>query len=241
VKVVIFCGGLGTRIREASEALPKPLVSVGSRPILWHIMRYYAHWGHKEFILCLGYKGEAIEAYFDREARERGWRVTCVHTGLDACIGERLQSTRPYVQNETTFLANYADGLSDFPMPMLIDRLVASDYVGAFVTVRPSVTCHFVQTEDDGTVTAITPPERTPLRINGGYFVFRPTIFDYMRPGEDLVNEPFARLAKERKLLAHPYDGFWKNMDTFKDKQALDELHARGAAPWRVWGPQDEG
>jgi glucose-1-phosphate cytidylyltransferase len=235
VKVVLFCGGLGMRIRAASEAVPKPLVTVGARPILWHIMRYYAHWGHDEFILCLGYQGEAIERYFAGEGREPGWRVTCVQTGLDACIGERLRSVRRYVEGEAAFLANYADGLSDFPLPSLIDRLVASDKIAAFLSVRPSLTCHFVEAGEDGTVTAITPPERAPLRINGGYFVFRPTIFDYLHAGEDLVAEPFRRLTEARKLLAHAYDGFWKNMDTFKDKQALDELHANGSAPWQVW------
>jgi len=239
VKVVLFCGGLGMRIRAASEAVPKPLVTVGPRPILWHIMRYYAHFGHDEFVLCLGYKGDTIEAYLNGEAREPGWRVTCVQTGLNASIGQRLRSVRRHVDGETAFLANYADGLSDFPLPALIDRLVASDKIGAFLSVRPSLTCHFVEAGEDGTVTAITPPERAPLRINGGYFVFRREIFDYLREGEDLVAEPFRRLTDARKLLAHSYDGFWKNMDTYKDKQALDELHAAGAAPWQVWTGSD--
>ena len=239
MKVVLFCGGLGMRIRAASEAVPKPLVTVGPRPILWHIMRYYAHWGHDEFVLCLGYKGDTIEAYVNGEGLEPGWRVTCVHTGLQASIGERLLSVRRHVDGDATFLANYADGLSDFPLPTLVDRLVASDKVGAFLSVRPSLTCHFVEAGQDGTVTAITPPEQTPLRINGGYFVFRSAIFDYLRPGEDLVAEPFRRLTAERKLLAHSYDGFWKNMDTYKDKQALDELHAAGSAPWQVWTESD--
>jgi glucose-1-phosphate cytidylyltransferase len=239
VKVVLFCGGLGMRIRAASEAVPKPLVTVGPRPILWHIMRYYAHWGHDEFVLCLGYKGDTIEAYLNGEGREPGWRVTCVQTGLHASIGERLRSVRRHVDGDAAFLANYADGLSDFPLPALIDRLVAGDKVGAFLSVRPSLTCHFVEAGEDGTVTAITPPERARLRINGGYFVFRREIFDYMREGEDLVAEPFRRLTDARKLLAHSYDGFWKNMDTYKDKQALDELHAAGAAPWQVWTESD--
>jgi glucose-1-phosphate cytidylyltransferase len=239
MKVVLFCGGLGMRIRAASDAVPKPLVTVGARPILWHLMRYYAHWGHRQFVLCLGYKGDAIEAYLDREGCEPGWRVTCVQTGLQASIGERLRSVRRHVDGDAAFLANYADGLSDFPMPTLIDRLTTSDKIGAFLSVRPSLTCHFVEAGEDGTVTAITPPEHAPLRINGGYFVFRTTIFDYLREGEDLVAEPFRRLTDARKLLAHPYDGFWKNMDTFKDKQALDELHATGSAPWQVWAEND--
>jgi len=202
-------------------------------------MRYYAHWGHDEFILCLGYKGDAIEAYLSGEGREPGWRITCVQTGLDASIGERLRSVRRFVEGEPAFLANYADGLSDFPLPLLIERLVASDKVGGFLSVRPSLTCHFVEAGQDGTVTAITPPERAPLRINGGYFVFRTAIFDYLHAGEDLVGEPFRRLTDARKLLAHTYDGFWKNMDTFKDKQVLDELLATGSAPWQVWDGTD--
>jgi glucose-1-phosphate cytidylyltransferase len=239
MKVVLFCGGLGMRLRDYSESIPKPMVQVGYRPILWHIMRYYAHWGHDEFVLCLGYKGDTIEAYLNGEGREPGWRVTCVQTGLHASIGERLRSVRRHVDGDAAFLANYADGLSDFPLPALIDRLVAGDKVGAFLSVRPSLTCHFVEAGEDGTVTAITPPERARLRINGGYFVFRREIFDYMREGEDLVAEPFRRLTDARKLLAHSYDGFWKNMDTYKDKQALDELHAAGAAPWQVWTESD--
>jgi glucose-1-phosphate cytidylyltransferase len=226
------------RIRAASDAVPKPLVTVGPRPILWHLMRYYEHWGHTEFVLCLGYMGDAIRTYLEGDGCEPGWRVTCVQTGLNASIGERLRSVRRHVE-DAAFLANYADGLSDFPLPTLIDRVATSDKVAAFLSVRPSLTCHFVEAAEDGTVTAITPPERAPLRINGGYFVFRPDIFDYLREGEDLVAEPFRRLTAARKLLAHSYDGFWKNMDTYKDKQALDELYGNGLAPWQVWTGND--
>lgn len=235
MKVVLFCGGLGLRMRDASIMVPKPLVTVGDRPILWHVMQYYAHYGHRDFVLCLGHNAEAFEDYFRTAPDIGGWRVTLADTGASSSIGERLALVRPHVAGEDIFLANYADGLTDLRLPDLIDAFTASDKVGAFVCVRPSLSYHFVRTRADGTVIELAESERIDLRVNGGYFVFRREIFDAIRSGEDLVDGPFQRLIASGALLGYHHDGFWKNMDTFKDKQSLDELHATGAAPWEVW------
>ncbi|MBX6362391.1 MAG: glucose-1-phosphate cytidylyltransferase [Gemmatimonadetes bacterium] len=256
MKVVLFCGGMGMRLREHAESLPKPLVAIGSRPILWHVMKYYAHYGHKDFILCLGYKSALIKDYFLRynEATSndfvlsdggrnvqllgtdiQDWRITCVETGLTANIGQRLAAVRKYLDGEDVFLANYADGLTDYPLPEMIDHFLASGKIGAFLCVRPTQSFHVVWLDDDDTVTGIQHLARSGLFVNGGYFIFRRQIFDYLRDGEELVEEPFGRLIAERQLAAYRHDGFWMPMDTFKDKQLLEDMYARGAAPWEVW------
>lgn len=256
MKVVLFCGGQGLRIREDAQGTPKPMVTVGYRPILWHIMRSYAHYGHKDFVLCLGYRGDVIKNYFlhYEEALSndfvmtgaRGtvdllrtdiadWRITFVDTGLNANIGQRLKAVQRYLAGEETFLANYSDGLTDLPLPDMVERFNATDAVGAFVAVKPSGSFHVVQHDDSGRVTSIGQVGESALRINGGYFVFRRTIFDYLDAGDDLVDAPFQRLIAEGKLLAYPYDGFWACMDTFKERQLLEDLYATGQAPWMVW------
>jgi len=236
MKVVLFCGGRGMRLRGVYDDIPKPLVEVGGRPILWHIMRYYAHHGHADFVLCLGYKGALIETYFRNGAPEvNGWRITFADTGADSSIGERLYAAKSYVDGETMFLANYADGLTDLPLGSVIDAFRATDKIGAFLCVRPSLSYHFVKTGSDGTVTEIAEARDVDLRVNGGYFTFRKEIFNHLRAGEDLIGKPFQRLVDCGALQGYPYDGFWKNMDTFKDKQALDELCTSGRAPWELW------
>jgi glucose-1-phosphate cytidylyltransferase len=256
MKVVLFCGGQGLRMRSGVDDVPKPMVTLGTRPILWHLMKYYAHWGHTDFILCLGYKGTTIKNFFatyqewisndfvlsnggrSMELLQRDtddWRVTLIDTGLDASIGERLLAVRPLLENEPMFLANYSDGLTDCPLPAVIDRLDHTGAVGSFMIVRPNISLHFVNLGPTGLVTGVVDAEQAGSWINAGFFAFRPEIFDYMRPGEDLVLEPFERLINEGKLAAVPYDGFWRCCDTFKDYQTLENLHARGPAPWEVW------
>lgn len=259
MKVVLFCGGLGMRLRDYSESVPKPMVSVGYRPILWHVMRYYAHFGHKDFILCLGYKADTIKQYFlrydetisnDFVMSEGGrkvdlvssdiddWKITFVDTGLTSNIGTRLAAVRPYLESEDMFLANYSDGVSDLPLPTMIDYFRGQDAVACFAGVAPTQSFHLVSVEDGGRVRSIRHVKDVGMRINGGFFVFRKQIFDWMRPGEELVEEPFQRLAAAGKLLAYPYDGFWACMDTFRDKQLLEDLYSRGQVPWEVWKPQ---
>ena len=256
MKVVLFCGGLGMRMRDYSESIPKPMVPIGNRPILWHVMRYYAHFGHKDFILCLGHRGETIKNFFltynealsnDFVLSDGGkrvdllasdisdWKITFVDTGLDANIGQRLKAVERYVKDEPMFLANYSDGLSDVSLPEQLAHFQAEDKVASFLCVRPNLTLHFVSLEPTGRVTAIRSASQEDLRINGGFFIFRSEIFRYMKDGEELLLEPFHRLLEEGKLAAFRYDGFWMPMDTFKDREHLDDMTRRGRAPWTVW------
>lgn len=258
MKVVLFCGGLGTRLRDVSEEIPKPLVPLGSVPIVSHVMKYYAHHGHKDFLLCLGYKADVIKKYFmDRRERVAGdvvtehgaerisfatesgiCRITFADTGLTANVGQRLKAVEPFLRDEKIFLANYADGLTDFPLPSLIDEFKARNAIGIFLSVRPNVSFHFVRHAPNGQVLSVDDIVKANARINGGYFVFSNEIFDYIGPGEELVEEPFARLIAEGRLFTVEYDGFWRCVDTFKDLQALENLLGRGDAPWMVWRSQ---
>jgi glucose-1-phosphate cytidylyltransferase len=256
MKVVLFCGGLGMRMREFSESVPKPMVAIGYRPILWHLMKYYAHFGHKDFILCLGYQGDVIKKYFlqydecitndfvlskggrDVELLAKDiddWRITFVDTGLHANVGMRLKAVEKHLKDEDIFLANYADGLSDVPLPTLIDVLRQSGKAALFVSVKPKSTFHLVDADSSGVVRGVEHIRNTNTRVNGGFFVFRRGVFDYIKPGEELVEQPFRRLIEDKQLLAYPYDGFWGCMDTFKEKQELDDIFSQGRAPWLVW------
>jgi glucose-1-phosphate cytidylyltransferase len=256
MKVVLFCGGLGTRLREYSDTIPKPLVNIGHRPILWHLMRYYAHFGHKDFILCLGYRGDLIREFFldYREAMstdfvlseggrriellEEGvddWRITFVDTGIHSNLGQRLMRVRHLLEDEQVFLANYSDGLSDLPLDQHVVKFHESDAVASFLSVRPSQSFHAVRADDCGLVTAIEPVNASDYWINGGFFCLRREIFDYIQPGEELVERPFKRLIAEQRLSTLKYEGFWGAMDTFKDKITLDRMEARGDCPWMVW------
>lgn len=256
MKVVIFCGGLGTRLREYSETIPKPLVNVGERPIIWHLMKYYAHLGHKDFILCLGYRGDLIKEYFlkydecasnDFVMSESGrkielfnedisdWRITFVDTGMKSNIGERLKAVEKHLVDEEVFLANYADGLSDYPLKSQIDYFMTTDAIASFVAVRPSQSFHTVTADQNSRVTSIDSVTSTEIWINGGFFILRREIFSYMQPGDELVEAPFQRLIKEKKLIATKYSGFWSSMDTFKDKKQFDELYDSGHRPWQIW------
>jgi len=256
MKVVLFCGGLGMRLREYSESIPKPMVHVGYRPLLWHVMRYYAHFGYKDFILCLGYRADIIKEYFlkyeetvsnDFVLSEGGrridllrsdihdWKITFVDTGLNSNIGQRLKAVEKHLEGEEMFLANYSDGLSDVPLPDIVNYARKTGAVATFLGVRPTQSFHVVRVGDAGEVAAVARIEDTGLLINGGFFVLRKEIFNYLKEGEELVNEPFQRLIGEKKLSAYPYNGFWACMDTFKDKQLLDDLYAKGQVPWEVW------
>jgi glucose-1-phosphate cytidylyltransferase len=255
MKVVLFCGGLGTRLGDLTENVPKPLVKIGYRPIMWHVMKYYAHYGHKDFILCLGYKADVIKDYFlnykeyisndftmtnggrDIQLQQSDisdWKITFVDTGVGANVGERLMAVKKYLAGEDMFLANYSDGLSAFPLPDMIDTFVKSQKVGVFLCAKPSQSFHVVKLEDDNVVSSIQSVRKSDILINAGYFVFRKEIFDYMRPGEELVVEPFQRLVAEKKIIGYRSDLFWC-MDTFKEHQELTDMYSLGNAPWEVW------
>ena len=257
MKVVIFCGGLGMRLREHSESVPKPMVTVGYRPIVWYIMRFYAHFGYKDFILCLGYKAYAIKNYFlnydetisnDFVLSEGGkkvdlltsdiqdWKITFVDTGMNSNIGQRLKLVQPFLDGEEMFLANYSDGLSDLPLQKMLSYFEEKqNAVACFAGVAPTSSFSLVTVEDGGCVKTIRHVKDAGMRINGGFFVFRKQLFDYIREGEELVQEPFQRLAAEGKLYAYPYDGFWACMDTFKERQMLEDMYTRGETPWEIW------
>lgn len=242
------------RIREHSGLVPKPMVRVGYRPILWHVMKYYAHYGHKDFILCLGHGGDHIKDYFVGYAEHtsndfvlRGgevqllqsdihdWNITFVDTGYDACVGERLMAVRPFLDDDELFLANYADGVSAVALDGLVAFARASGKACVFLGVRPNYTSHVVQAREDGTVTALAHVTEVGLRINGGFFVLHRRVFDYMRPGEELMNEPLQRMIAAGDAATYAYDGFWACMDTFKEKRLLEDIQMRGDAPWEVW------
>jgi glucose-1-phosphate cytidylyltransferase len=262
MKVVLFCGGLGMRIREAGESIPKPMVHIGDRPILWHIMKYYAHFGHKDFILCLGHRAEVIKNYFVNYAEflsndfvlSKGgkelkvfnsdiqdWTITFVDTGATSNIGHRLKAAERHLGDDEVFLANYSDNLTDFHLPDLIERLHQQDKTAGFLCVRPPLSCHYVSMSNDGLVQDIKSMDHSGIRINGGYFVFKRSIFQYINDGEELVHEPFRRLIETQNLMAYAYDGFWKSMDTFKEKQELDDLASKGVAPWQLWKSPTNG
>jgi glucose-1-phosphate cytidylyltransferase len=257
MKVVLFCGGQGMRIRDA-ENLPKPMVQIGYRPILWHVMKYYAHFGHKDFILCLGHRADAIKNYFrnyDECASNdfvlsgggknldlitsdiQDWRITFVDTGIHSNIGMRLKAVEKYLQGEEEFLANYSDGLTDLPLPQQLEHFHKYNKIASFLCVRPNLSYHLVslKNESSSLVSTIHPIDNGTVRINGGFFAFKKAIFDYMREKEELVIEPFQRLLAEDQLIGYAYDGFWASMDTFKDKQHLENLYSSGSAPWEVW------
>jgi glucose-1-phosphate cytidylyltransferase len=256
MKVVLFCGGLGTRLKDVSGEIPKPMVNIGSRPILWHIMKYYAHYGHKDFILCLGYKGERIKDFFlnynqclssdftlsngekkmhltDSDISD--WNITFADTGLKSNIGQRLKSVEKYLSDEEVFLANYADGVTDLPLPVMIDYFMKSGKTGCFLCVKPSQSFHVVSLKDGDLVESVRYVRDTDIIINGGCYIFKKEIFKYIRDGEELVVEPFQRLIQEKQLLGYKYDKFWHCMDTFKEQQELNDMFDRGNAPWLVW------
>lgn len=257
MKVVLFCGGAGMRLRGYSEDVPKPMVTIGSRPVLWHVMKYYAHFGHKDFILCLGYQANVIKNYFleyeesvsnnfvlsqggrKLEFMQRDiddWTITFVDTGLRSTIADRLRQVEPYLGNDEMFLANYSDGLTDFYLPDMVEEFSRRNSCASFLSVQPrSSSLDTVQIESDGTVKAITCMKDSNIWVNGGYFLLRRDIFNYIGAGEELVYEPMARLIGEGRVWSPRYQGFWQCMDTFKDKQILDELDASGEAPWCVW------
>src|SRR5579859_166759 len=258
MKIVLFCGGLGTRLRGHESNKPKPLIEIGGHSLLRHVMRYYAFHGHTDFILCLGYRADSIIDHFREQGSEwlptiagtrptrsirfidgatGGWNITFIDTGMYTCIGQRLKLAQDFLQDEELFLANYADGLSDVPLASIVDVMTANPLaVGTMIAVKPNQSFHYVDRSAGGMVSGITSSLAMDARINGGYFVFRKSIFDYIGAGEDLVEEPFRRLIDQHRLMAYDYDGFWRACDTLKDVQELEALiDHNGAAPWEIW------
>jgi glucose-1-phosphate cytidylyltransferase len=262
MKVVLFCGGLGTRLRDYSDQIPKPLVEIGSRPILWHVMRYYAHYGHTDFVLCLGYGASAVKDFFlsydetrsndfvlegsDREVKLfrtdiSDWRITFVDTGLHSAIGERLRRVRRFVEDEEMFLANYADVFTNVPLPDMVSRFAATNAVISLLAVPPTSSHHVVDVDENGLITQVTPVRDLRQWENGGYFVIRPEIFDHLYEGEDLVEDVMVRLVPQGRVIAYPHKGYWSPADTVKERAQLEEMYHRGDCPWMVWDPERSG
>jgi glucose-1-phosphate cytidylyltransferase len=260
VKVVLFCGGYGMRMRDDVDDVPKPMQLIGDRPLLWHVMRFYAHFGHTDFVLCLGYGAHHVVDFFrnfdetrsnDFILRKGGaeiellssdipdWTITFVHTGLDTPIGERLRQVRKYVIDEDVFAANYADVLTDAPLDLIEQRFRRSGAVGSLLAVPPQAAFHLVETDADCYVENIVDVSKLPVQENGGYFFFTPEIFDHLREGEDLVTDALPRLIRERRLIAWPHRGFWKPADTVKERSELDALARHHGGPWALWEERD--
>jgi glucose-1-phosphate cytidylyltransferase len=256
MKVVLFCGGYGMRMRDGQTNGPKPMAMIGDRPLLWNVMRYYAHYGHTKFILCLGYGATHVKNYFlsyeetfsnDFVLSDGGrkvelitsdiadWQITFVDTGLNSKIGERLRRVRKYVGDDEMFLANYADVFTDAPLPEMISELRDSDAVASLLAVPPQSSFHVVEVDGQSKVRGIKAVHTFPIRENGGYFVLRPEIFDYLGEGDDLVDDAFGRLSAEGRLMARCYDGFWASADTVKERAHLESLYYDGTRPWAVW------
>jgi len=263
VKVVLFCGGLGMRMRDGVTNAPKPMAMVGDRPLLWHVMRYYAHFGHTDFVLCLGYGASYVKDFFLNYDETRSndfvlangakdvelfstdiseWRITFVDTGLNSAIGERLRRVKRFVADEPMFLANYADVLTNAPLPDIVGRFAETNAVASLLAVPPQSSHHIVEVGDDGLIYQVTPMRDLRQWENGGYFVLRPAIFDYLHEGEDLVEDAIMRrLVPQRRVLAYPYKGYWSPADTVKERAQLEEMYHRGFCPWMIWDADRSG
>ena len=258
MKVVLFCGGYGMRMRDGASDLPKPMMTVGPRPLIWHVMRYYAHFGHTDFVLCLGYGAHHIKDFFlnyDETASNdfvlRGrdvellgsdiqdWTITFVHTGMESPIGERLRRVRSCVEGEEMFLANYADVLTDAPLDVMIERFRASDAVGGLLAVPPQSAFHCVNLGEGDQVASISTLTEMPLWENGGYLMFRPEVFDHLEPDCDLITDVCAPLAKDGRMMAYRHRGFWQPADTIKERTALEAAYQAGTRPWMLWDAPD--
>lgn len=258
MKVVLFCGGYGMRMRDGASDLPKPMHPVGPRPLIWHVMRYYAHFGHKDFVLCLGYGAHHIKDYFlhydETESNDfvlhqgqvelmgsdiKDWNITFVHTGLDSPIGERLRRVKALVAGEEMFHANYADVLTDAPLDRMVEQFAGTDSVGQLMAVPPQSAFHCVDVTDDGRLDSITTLQEMPLWENGGYLMFRPEVFDYLEKDGDLIGDVCAPLARKGRMSAYRHRGFWQPADTVKERNALEAAYQSGARPWMLWESQD--
>lgn len=258
MKVVILCGGLGTRLREETERRPKPLVPIGERPILWHIMKTYAAFGHTDFVLALGYKGEMIKDYFlnyevlysdfrlslgtktvevlDTRNDEGDWRVTLVDTGAETMTGGRLGRLRHYLQKEDAFLLTYGDGVTDVDIDAVLTQHRKSGAWATVTGVRPISRFGELVVDGDRVKGFAEKPLGGEDWINGGYFVMSPHIFDYLDADDTVLERsPLERLAAEGRLAVYRHDGYWQCMDTYRDQLLLNEQWTSGQAPWKRW------
>ncbi len=257
MKVVIFAGGYGTRISEESHLKPKPMIEIGEKPILWHIMKHYSHYGFSEFVICLGYKGNLIKEYFANyflygadvtfdmrygnnmqvhTNMSEPWKVTLVNTGLDTMTGGRLKRVKEYLQNDT-FMLTYGDGVSDVNITELLAYHKTHGKLATVTAVQPGGRYGVLGINEDATVLEfVEKPNTLDVWINGGFFVLEPKVLDYLE-GDNTVFEqgPLSVLAKEGQISAFKHAGFWQCMDNQRDKHQLEKLWESGKAPWKVW------
>jgi glucose-1-phosphate cytidylyltransferase len=258
MKVVLLAGGLGTRLREETEFRPKPMVEVGGKPILWHLMKFFSAHGLTDFVICAGYKGEHIKQYFLNYAAhnndftvslgrpdeitfhdahlESDWTVTVADTGPTTMTAGRVERIERYVRGER-FLVTYGDGLADIDVPALLDFHAGHGRKATLTTVRPTSRFGLVDADQDGVVTRFREKPQSDGWVNAGFFVFEPTVFDHLRNSDGLMleHEPLEQIAAERQLATFRHDGFWQPMDTSREHVLLNELWNSGAAPWAVW------
>ena len=256
MKTVILAGGLGTRLREETEYRPKPMVPIGTNPILWHIMRTYAHFNYKDFVICVGYKGESIKEYFRDFAslnldftikigknsvleshgslEEEGWNVTVANTGAETMTGGRIFKIRKYLNNET-FFCTYGDGVSNVNIEELINFHREHGKIATMTAVKPVTRFGALEIVNNGQVNNFFEKPQSDGWVNAGFFVFEPEIFNYLKEDSILENEPLARLVIDGQLAAFKHTGFWQPMDTFRETQILNELWVNKNAPWKVW------
>jgi glucose-1-phosphate cytidylyltransferase len=258
-KVVILCGGLGTRLREETEFRPKPMVEVGGRPILWHIMKIYAHFGLREFVLCLGYKGNVIREYFlNYEAmsndftislgksgrkieyhgahEEQDFRISLVNTGADSMTGGRVRRVQPFVDGDT-FMVTYGDGLANVDIGKLMKFHAAHGKLATVTAVRPVSRYGILEIDENDLARRFVEKPQEQGWVNVGFFVFNRKVFDYIDGGDKqiLEQEPLSRLAAEGQLVAYRHEGFFYAMDTFREYEALNQMWSSGKAPWKIW------
>jgi glucose-1-phosphate cytidylyltransferase len=260
MKTVILCGGFGTRIRDVAEDIPKPMIPLGGLPIMWHIMKYYAHWGHKEFVLCLGYKGALIKDFFlnyeahtrdftlrlgDRQSIvyhdehfQEDWEVTLADTGLNSMTGARVQRIKKYLGRDENFMLTYGDGLGNIDLNRLLEFHNSHGRIMTVTGVRPPGRFGEMESDVTGLVQQFNEkPQSSRGLISGGFFVCRKELFDYLDDRENLTfeQEPMRNLVKDQQMMVYQHDEFWQPMDTYRDYMLLKGLYEEGKAPWVVW------
>jgi glucose-1-phosphate cytidylyltransferase len=255
-KVVILCGGAGTRLREQTEFIPKPMVQVGGMPILWHIMKIYSHYGFDDFILCLGYKGDAVKDYFlnykwmandftlNLKSRKEhvihydhpmeDWNITFADTGLDTNTGSRVKKIEKYLGDCDDFMVTYGDGVGDIDLRKLAVFHKKSGKIATITAVHPTSKYGIVSVENNVVTSYRQKPQLEGL-INAGFFVFKQEMLDYLNRKDIPVEEPFPKLAAKKQLAAFTHEGFWHCMDTYQDYTRLNEIYKSGNVPWKVW------
>jgi glucose-1-phosphate cytidylyltransferase len=232
--VVILCGGRGTRLREHTQTIPKPLVEIGGRPILWHVIRIYAEQGFRRFILCTGHRAELIEAFVENDGLPEGLEIDCVQTGEDTPTGGRIARVANRLHGKR-FCATYADGVADIDLAALLSFHEGHHALATMTVVQPELQFGVAELNGDGHVSGFTEKPRYEGWINGGFFCFEPGALDYIGPESVLERDPLEGLAADGQLRAFRHQGFWDCMDTYKDAVLLNDLWAEGRAPWKVW------